>query len=265
MTPPSRAIPSRAADRRRAGIGEAGDGEPGVVLAYGYTVKDIPAGDRPRERLLENGAEALSNAELLAIILRTGIAGQPVTEMAGALLARFGGLEGIRRASVAEMCAMPGLGAAKAAQIQAALELGRRLQIEELDQPVYSMRSPEDVAAYVRLHMPGWEQEHLMVVLLDNKHRVVDKIVLYKGNVGGAVVRMAELFRDAIRQNCPALVLAHNHPSGEPAPSAEDLDLTSQAIDMGKQLDIKVLDHIVLGRQAYKSLRREGLGLRWQE
>ncbi len=251
---------SRPASRRQRAIGEA-DAPP----AYTYTVKDMPAGDRPRERLLEHGPAKLHNAELLAIILRAGIPGQPVTVMAESLLTRFGGLEGLRRASIAELCQVQGLGEAKAAQIQAALELGRRLQIEALDRPAYSIRSPEDVAELVRLELERLEQEHLMVVLLDNKHRVVDKVVVYKGNVGGAIVRMAELFRDAIRQNCPAMVLAHNHPSGEPAPSPEDLQLTAQAIEAGKQLDIKVLDHIVIGRRAFRSLRREGPGLRWQE
>jgi DNA repair protein RadC len=229
-----------------------------------YTVKDLPATERPRERLLELGPEALSPAELLAIVLRTGTTDKRVTELAQDLLKRFGGLDGLRRALPSEICQVYGLGPAKAAQILAALELGRRLQAEAPPERVYSIRSPENVAEMLGFEMERLEQEHLYVVLLDNKHRVVGKpLAVYKGNASGAVVRSAELFRDAVRQNMPAIVLAHNHPSGDPNPSAEDVEVTRQALEAGANLDIAVLDHIIIGRRQFVSLRRERPGLAW--
>lgn len=233
---------------------------------YRYTVKDMPAGERPRERLLEHGPGALSNAELLAIILRTGTAGQPVTEMASALLSRFQRLDDLQKASTKELCdQVSGLGPAKVTQIKAALELGRRLQAEAAPDRSYSVRSPENVAELLRLDLEREDQENLKVVLLDTRHRVVGSPTVYKGSVNSAVVRMAELFREATRQNCPSLILAHNHPSGDPSPSPEDIQLTTQAIEAGRQLDIKVLDHIIIGRGSFKSLRRDRPSLPWPE
>jgi DNA repair protein RadC len=229
-----------------------------------YTVKDLPATERPRERLLELGANVLSPAELLAIILRTGTTDKRVTELAADLLKEFGGLDGLRRALPSELCRVAGLGPAKAAQLLAALELGRRLQAEAPVERSYTIRAPENIAEILGLEMEHLEEERLFVVLLDNKHRVVGKPQeIYKGNASGAVVRPAELFRAAVRQNLTAIVLAHNHPSGDPSPSSEDIEVTRQALEAGASLDIAVLDHIIIGRRSFVSLRRERPTMPW--
>ena len=230
---------------------------------YRLTIKDMPAAERPRERLLELGPAALSNAELLAIILRTGMPGRRVTEMASQLLAEFRGLDGIWQASTTELDGrIPGLGPAKVAQVKAALELGRRLQIEATPDRRFFIGSPEDAAELLQLEMQHLEQETLVVLLLDAKHKVKAKTVC-TGSVSSAAARMAEIFRQAVRENVSSLVLAHNHPSGDPTPSQDDLRITEQAIEAGRHLDIQVLDHVIIGRGCFKSLRREGFGLHW--
>lgn len=231
------------------------------------TIKDLPRDARPRERLRDQGAGALSNAELLAIILRTGVGGadpaskENVIELAQRLLARFRGLSGLYRASFADLCGEHGLGPAKAAQLKAALELGRRLVAEQPEERV-AVRSPADVANLLQLEMAMLPQEVLKVVLLDTKNRVLGIRQIYQGSVNTSQVRIAEVFRDAVNQNAPAIVVVHNHPSGDPTPSPEDVRVTEALIEAGRLLDIDVLDHLVIGQQRYVSLRERGLAFR---
>ena len=187
--------------------------EKSKAVEYHPMMRDLPTGERPRERLRDRGAPYLSNAELLAIILRTGISSENVLDLATRLLAHFNGLAGLSHATYGELCSIRGLGEAKAAQVKAALEMGRRL-LSLQDQEQVTVRSPEDVANLLMAEMSLLEQEHLRVVLLNSKNRVLSISEVYKGSVNSSQVRAAEVFHDAVRENCPAVVIVHNHPSG---------------------------------------------------
>jgi len=224
-----------------------------------FTIREMPTSERPRERLQHHGAGALSHSELLAIILRTGVRGENVLNMAQRLLTTYRGLGGLARASFGELTTEHGLGVSKAAQMQAAFELGRRLLVAAPeDRP--QVTSPAEAANLLMPEMALLEQEHLRTLLLDTKHRVLASPTVYVGNVNTSVIRVAELFREAIRLNCVAMIVAHNHPSGDPTPSPEDVRVTEQIVQAGKLLDIEVLDHLVIGQQRYVSLKERGLG-----
>jgi DNA repair protein RadC len=223
-------------------------------VTYQARIHDLPSRDRPRERLRDAGPGALSNQELLAILLRTGQERESALAMASRLLGRFDGLAGLGRAGFAELCSERGLGEAKAAQVQAALELGKRL-VATQPQERALVRSPEDIANLLQGEMAFLDQEELRVVLLNTRNQVLATPTVYRGSVHTAVVRIGELFRDALRQNAPAVILVHNHPSGEPAPSSEDVSMTKQAIEAGQLLDVDVLDHIVLAHGGFVSMK----------
>ncbi len=222
-----------------------------------YRITDLHESERPRERLKTLGAQALSNAELLAILLRVGVQGENVVQLGQRLLQTFGGLSGLHRVSFDELCAQHGVGEAKAAQIKAAIELGRRLSLESDARPVIS--SPADAAALLSYEMSGLEQEHLRVILLDTRNHVLEIREVYRGSVNSAQVRIAEVFRDAVRRNATAIVVAHNHPSGDPTPSPEDIALTRALVQAGKLLDILVLDHLIIGKGRFVSLKERGV------
>jgi len=222
-------------------------------------IRDLPQAERPRERLKNYGAASLSNVELTAVLLRTGVEGESVLNLATRLLTGFKGLSGMARASFNELCREKGISEAKACQLLAALELGRRLtSLQPEDRPVIS--NPRDVANLLMGEMGFLEQEHLRVVLLNTRNQVLGISEVYVGNVSGAVIRAAEVLRPAVRENCPSIILVHNHPSGDPTPSADDVRVTEQIVEAGKLLDIDVLDHVVLGRQRFVSLKERGLG-----
>lgn len=222
-------------------------------------MRDMPAGDRPRERLAQVGPRAMSSAELLAISLRTGVNGENVLRLAERLLAQFQGLPGLARATIAELTAVKGIGQAKAIEIKAALELGRRLMAATPDERP-RVTSPAEAANLLMSEMALLEQEHLRLVLLDTRNNVLGTPTLYVGSLNTSVVRIGEIFREAIRANAAALIVAHNHPSGDPSPSPEDVNVTRQIVKAGRLLDVDVLDHLVIGRQRYVSLKERGLG-----
>ena len=226
---------------------------------YNPTIKELPSSERPRERLLHYGASALSSAELLAIILRTGLQDENVVRMAQRLLATFGNLAGLARVNAAELQREKGLGPAKVAQLQAALELGRRMLLQSPEERP-QVRSPADAANLVMSEMGLLEQEQLRVMLLDTKNRVLDTPIIYVGSLNTSLIRVGELFRAAIRANCASLIVLHNHPSGDPTPSPEDVAVTRQIVEAGKLLDIDVLDHLIIGQQRFVSLKERGLG-----
>lgn len=226
---------------------------------YRPTIRELPLDLRPRERLAYAGAGALSTAELLAIILRVGGKGENVIRMAERLLTRFGGISGLAQAGFDELCHEHGMGAAKATQIKAALELGRRLMATAPEERT-QVRSPGDVANVVMSEMGLLEQEQLRVVLLDTKNRILRVVTVYSGSLNSAVVRIGEVFREAIRANCAAIIVVHNHPSGDPTPSPEDVRVTEMLVEAGTLLDIELLDHVVIGRNRYVSLKERGLG-----
>jgi len=179
--------------------------------------------------------------------------------LAQRLLAHFGGLAGIHRASFGELRNEHGLGEAKAAQLQAALELGKRLLAVQPEDRV-TVSSPQDVFTLVQGEMALLEQEHLRVVLLTTRNQVVGVHELYKGSVNSAQVRVSEVLRPAVRENCPALIVVHNHPSGDPTPSAPDVTLTKELVAAGKLLSIEVLDHIIVAQGRFVSMKEQGLG-----
>ncbi|MGI6368646.1 MAG: RadC family protein [Anaerolineae bacterium] len=220
----------------------------------------MPVADRPRERLEYYGASALSNAELLAIALRTGSAKENVLSLAQRVINAFEGLPGVARASIAELCTVDGIGLAKASQILASLELGKRLVAADSDARPH-IGSPADAANILAAGMVGLTQEELHVLLLDTRNRLQRRIIVYRGNVNSSMIRISELFRDAIRDNAPAIILAHNHPAGDVSPSADDIAVTKDAVRAGQLLDIQVLDHLIIGRgQTFLSMKERGLG-----
>jgi DNA repair protein RadC len=224
-----------------------------------YRITDLEESDRPRERLAELGPQALSNAELIAILLRVGIKGENAVQMGQRLLQSYGGLHGLHKASFVDMCAQHGLGEAKAAQIKAAIELGRRLAMQEPEERP-AVNSPADAAELVRYEMSAFEQEHLWVILLDTRNRVISIEKIYVGSLNASTVRVGELFRPAIQRAAASLIVIHNHPSGDPSPSPEDVALTRAIVQSGKLLDIGVLDHLVIGHNRWVSLKERGLG-----
>ena len=225
---------------------------------YNVRIREIPSSERPRERLRDLGAAALSTAELLAIILRTGSARQSVLNLASSLLARHGGLGGLARLSFADLVRERGVGEAKAAEMQATFQLALRLNALQPEERPF-VRSPEDVNALLGGEMALLDQERLRVLLLNTRNQVLAVNEVYKGSVSTALVRTAELFREAVRQNAPSVILVHNHPSGDPSPSPDDVVMTKQAIEAGTVLGIELLDHVIIGDRRYASLKQLGL------
>ena len=218
-------------------------------------VRELPAQERPANRLLKYGQTNLSNAEIIASVLQTPNA----LYQANTLLAKHKGLIGLARASTHELKEVQGLGPAKVAQLKAAMELGRRILIASPNDRV-QVKSPADAANLVMAEMMNLEQEHMRVILLDSKNHVIDIPTMYIGNLNTSVIRVGELFREAIRQNAAAIICVHNHPSSDPTPSPEDVAVTELIVKAGELLDIEVLDSMIIGHQRYVSLKERGLG-----
>ncbi len=231
------------------------------VSSSGYSpmIRDLPADLRPRERLAYAGVSALSTVELLAIILGSGYQGESVLRMAEHMLTHFDGVAGLAQADFDELCQIHGIGEAKASQIQSALELGRRLLAAAPDRRM-QVQTPADVANLLMMEMGLLEQEHLRTVLLDTKNYVTRIVDVYTGSLNAAVVRVGEVFRAAIRANAAAIIVVHNHPSGDPTPSPEDIRVTEMVVEAGRLLDIAVLDHLIIGRNRFVSLKERRLG-----
>ena len=222
-------------------------------------IRDLPADERPRERLRAVGAGYLSNAQLIAILLRTGVKGESVVTMSGRLLKSFEGLAGLARASFSEICALNGISEAKACQVLAAIELGRRMAtLPSVDRP--KITAPDDVFNLYGADMVLLRQERLRTLLLNSKNEVVDTEDVYQGTVNTAQVRVAEVLRPAIRENCPAVIVVHNHPSGDPTPSPEDVLVTRRINQSAETMDIKLLDHVVVGERGFVSMKSRNLG-----
>jgi DNA repair protein RadC len=229
------------------------------TVRYIPMIRDLAEQDRPRERLMKVGAEVLSTAELLAIVLRSGTQGESVLRLAERLLVDFDNLPGLSRATITELMTTHGVGEAKAAEIKAALEIGRRL-VASAPEERPRVTSPDDAFHLLKSEMMFLDQEHLRLILLDTRNRVLRTPTIYVGSLNTSVIRVGELFRAAIRENAAAFIVAHNHPSGDPSPSPEDINVTRQIVQAGKLLDVDVLDHIVIGRNRFVSLKQRGLG-----
>lgn len=224
-----------------------------------YRITDLAASERPRERLAKLGPGALSTAELIAILLRVGTPGENAVQVGQRLLQTFDGISGLHGASFEEVCAQHGIGEAKACQIKAAIELGNRLRLERPeDRPI--INSPADAAALVQYEMSGLEQEELRVILLNTRNHVLAISKVYRGSLNSSQVRIGELFKTAVRRNAAAIIVVHNHPSGDPTPSPDDVALTRAVVEAGRLLDIEVLDHLIVGKGRWVSLKERKLG-----
>jgi DNA repair protein RadC len=229
------------------------------VAEYQLRIREMPEHEKPRERLRDYGPEALSDGELLAILLRVGSVGINAVQLSQQLLREFGGWRGLQRAGFHDLLGRHGVGEAKIAQLKAALEIGRRLALLGGEDRV-QIKSPADVAALMQVEMSHLDQEHLRAICVNTKNHVQKIQTVYIGSLNASMVRVGEVFREAIKLNSAALIVVHNHPSGDPTPSAEDVLVTRQIVDAGKLLDIDVLDHLVIGQGRYVSMRERGLG-----
>jgi DNA repair protein RadC len=224
-----------------------------------HLIADLLQSERPRERLARDGPKALRDAELLAIVLRSGIEGASAIQVADTLLNETNGLPGLQQLPYETLCRRRGIGPAKAAQLMAAVEIGRRLaSASSVEREV--IHSPEDVFRRLKYEMQALDQEHLRVLLLDTRNRIVRELEVYVGSLNTSLVRVGEIFRDAIQRGAASMIVVHNHPSGDPTPSPEDIAVTRAMVQAGRLLDIEVLDHVIVGRSGFTSLKAKGLG-----
>jgi len=223
----------------------------------GLVIRDLPSGERPRERMEQYGPEALSTAELLAIVLRVGSRGESAVRLAERLLSEFGGLSGIARARMPQLSSPAGMGLAKAAQVKAAFELGKRLATStEGGRPV--VRNAADAAALVMEDLRYREQECLAAIFLDTRNQVIRVQIITVGTLTGSPAHPREVFKEALAHGCASLIVCHNHPSGDPAPSREDIGLTARLVKAGEMIGIPLLDHIIIGAGRYVSIKEAG-------
>lgn len=221
------------------------------------TIRDFPLNERPRERMLKEGAQALSNQELLAILLRSGTKEESVLQLSQRLIRQFEGLNLLKDATVDELTTVKGIGNAKAVEILASLELGKRVNRLQLEDR-YVIRSPEDGANYVMDEMRFLSQEHFVCIYLNTKNQVLHKKTVFIGSLNASIVHPREVFKEAMRRSAASVICFHNHPSGDPNPSREDIDVTQRLTECGKIIGIDLLDHIIIGDQKFISLKEKG-------
>ncbi|UWE05178.1 RadC family protein [Laceyella sacchari] len=221
-------------------------------------LRDVPEEERPRERMIRLGPNHVSNAELIALLLRTGSTGESVMTLAQRVLNKGGGLKGLTRLSLQELMGIHGIGPAKAIQLMAGIELGQRIS-RMLPEDRHAIRSPDDAACYVMDELRFLQQEHFICLYLNTKYHVIDKKCIFKGSLNTSVVHPREIFHEAIRCSAAAIICVHNHPSGDPTPSTEDLLVTERLVEVGKLVGIDVVDHLIIGDQTYFSMKEKGL------
>lgn len=228
------------------------------ILEYKITMKDMPLELRPRERIVKDGPEALSNIELLAILLRIGTKEENVLELAAKILTQVGNIKGLASYSIEDLKNIKGIGLAKAAQIKAAVEIGKRISsAPNEERPI--IRSPQDVERLLMEEMRHLDREYFKAISLNTKNNVLAIETVSVGSLSSSIIHPRELFKNPIKRSAAALILVHNHPSGDPSPSKEDLDVTKRLVEVGKLLGIEVLDHIIIGDNKYISLKEKGV------
>lgn len=229
----------------------------GALLQQPVLIRQIPLEDRPRERMLFHGAETLGNAELLAILLGTGSRGCSAVDLADRMLKHFGGANKLVEADLQELIDMPGIGLAKATQLKAAIEFGRRIaRMSSATRP--QLLTPEDAANYMMDRLRFERREHFVVLHLDSKSRLIGEEVASIGSLNASIVHPREIFKTALKRSAAAIICLHNHPSGDPTPSFEDIEVTSRLVEAGQLLGVEVLDHIVIGENCFLSMKEKG-------
>nr|WP_277874654.1 DNA repair protein RadC [Mesobacillus harenae] len=220
-------------------------------------IRDYPQNERPRERFIQNGPQSLSNHELLAIVLGTGTKEESVLQLANRLLSKFEGLRFLKDATLEELTAIKGIGTAKAIHVLAAAEIGRRIATHIQDDR-YVIRSPEDGAKYLMNDMRFLSQEHFVCLYLNTKNQVVHKQTIFIGSLNASIVHPREVFKEAVRRSSASIICLHNHPSGDPSPSREDIEVTKRLAECGKIIGIELLDHLIIGENKFVSLKEKG-------
>lgn|SRR5699024_4399666 len=220
-------------------------------------IKDVPMDERPRERLLQFGEAKLSNNELLAILIGSGTKNDSAIDLANRILMHFEGLKLLREATIEELTAIKGIGKAKGISILAALELGKRIHTYKPDDRV-TIKSPSDGADYVMEEMRHLNQEHLVAMFLNTKNQIIHRQTIFIGSLNSSIVHPREIFREAVKRSAAAVICAHNHPSGDPTPSKEDIQVTRRLVEAGKIVGIELLDHLIIGSHSYVSLKEKG-------
>jgi DNA repair protein RadC len=217
-------------------------------------IKDIPKEGRPRERFLKHGSEALSDAELFAILLRTGSGGENVVDMSNRLISEYG-LDKLFECSLKELQQIKGIGPAKAMQILAIAEIQKR--INQSKKPVKRISCAEDVFNYFHERLKDEKQEHFYVLMLDTKNNIIGEHLVSKGILDASIIHPREVFKPAIKNSASKIILVHNHPSGDPSPSEEDIGITNKIVESGKDLGIKILDSVIIGKEGWRSWRED--------
>lgn len=228
-----------------------------VDLQPKMMIRDVHIADRPRERLIRQGADSLSNQELIAILLRTGTKEESVLVLANRILSSFDKIQDLKDATIEEMTSVKGVGQAKAVQLLAAAEIGKRLYRKH-SEGRYVIRSPEDAAAYLMTDMSSLSQEHFVVLFLNVKNEVLHKQTIFIGSLNSSIVHPREIFREAVKRSAASIICAHNHPSGNPSPSPEDIEVTKRLTEAGAIMGIDLLDHVIIGDHRFISLKEKG-------
>jgi DNA repair protein RadC len=222
-----------------------------------FTVRDLPASERPRERLLRFGPEALSSQELLALIIGRGVSKRSVMSIAQELMTKFGSVKAISEATIEELSKIKGIGTAKAAQLKAAFALAKRQDLEQ-EFPDYEINSPEVAANIIRVTIKDMAKEHFKLIILNTRNRIIGVLDISTGTLNASLVHPREVFKEAITRSASSVVVAHNHPSGDTQPSEEDIRITRRLVEAGKIMGIEVLDHIIVTRNSFLSLKAKG-------
>lgn len=220
-------------------------------------IHDVHESDRPRERLIRQGAKSLSNQELIAILLGTGTKRESVLTVANRVLINFEKLHNLKHATLEEITEIKGIGEAKAVLLLAAIELGRRLASRDLEER-FTIRSPEDAATFLMQDMTSLQQEHFVCLFLNVKNQVLHKQTIFVGSLNAGIVHPREIFREAVKRSAASIICSHNHPSGIPTPSPEDIDVTTRLYEAGKIVGVDLLDHVIIGDHQFISMKEKG-------
>ncbi|MDF2699265.1 MAG: repair protein RadC [Haloplasmataceae bacterium] len=221
-----------------------------------FPLKELPIEERPREKLELKGAKMLSNHELLAILLRTGTKNRSAITLAQEIICKYPNLSMLRSITIDELIEIKGIGRTKAIQILAAIELGYRANATIIERG-YQIKSPTDCADYIGEEVKHLEQEHFIALYLDTKNRILAKKTLFVGSLNRSIVHPREVFKEALKHGCASIIVVHNHPSGDPTPSTQDVTITKRLMEVGEVMGIEVLDHLVIGTQGYISMKEE--------